>query len=968
MNKITYIIIFFFISFNSFSQSIVQRSSQSNTVSDSRLMGALNLFVPRYQDTASANLPGAYGLDTSAQVIYTYNDQNFWVRAHSPKRWVSWNTQTILPDGVYDGGDVAYTGTGLQYIVSPAVFVLNNVVYNTPQTTLTLDPADPTFGRIDAVILTSANNGEATFVTGTPSANPQEPSLDPTTQIRRAIVTIGAGATTPTDVTQYIVYDENLGTPSEYAVTSDGTIDADNTEIPYHLTKAIKITSLSTAQAIRMVYNDTLHTGDYGNLVGFVRLESIMPFAISYNVRLYFENLPVSPVVNIPLNNQIANQYQIFVILSGAFGLSNIDFDEIRITRAGAGTLPVTYMDYIQWQENVVPPVIQNRFGLEDNFATSPRAFNFNNSDFRFNNINKFISTVSQNSDSSFVVKNTNGVDLLKINGSNGISQIYQLSVGVPGAYTMTVDPAAVRIGSGYFLQKSGTAYEEGYQVPIRLRRSYPMSGTRIGVQLQNDNFDAAPNDSSIYNMVQGDWTSEDNTTRTKWYVRGDGAQWVASVPHTSTADSFMVWKDGFYQAMTLSELQALVGSGSVTSVATNAATGITGGTITSTGTISADTLILATRAYAQSISGGGGFTGVTSFSATDGNGFDFTVTNPTTTPVLTATTTVSNTQLMFSNSGAITGSSSLLWDNVNNRLRIGTSSSTGATLALNPSTTAQASLNLGNAGTAPTSPNNGDVWVASNQIFARLNGSTVQISNQSTAGVSSITGTANQVIASASTGAVTLSLPQSIATTSVVQFGRLTLGGTAATSPLTFTSNTDATGAAGRWYYNGTRLAFSPSTTIKRVALTNDAAPANGQIPIGNGTDFTVAAISASNNTLVVTNGSGTITLGLNIAPQTLTSGASITWNATNGFNAILTLSNTGATLNLTNAVAGATYVIRITQGTGGSRTITTWPTGTKWPSGTAPVLSTAVGAIDVISFFYDGTSFYGAYDKNYL
>ncbi len=38
-------------------------------------------------------------------------------------------------------------------------------------------------------------------------------------------------------------------------------------------------------------------------------------------------------------------------------------------------------------------------------------------------------------------------------------------------------------------------------------------------------------------------------------------------------------------------------------------------------------------------------------------------------------------------------------------------------------------------------------------------------------AGVSSITGTANQVIASAPTGAVTLSLPQSIATTSAVQF-----------------------------------------------------------------------------------------------------------------------------------------------------------------------------------------------------
>lgn len=42
---------------------------------------------------------------------------------------------------------------------------------------------------------------------------------------------------------------------------------------------------------------------------------------------------------------------------------------------------------------------------------------------------------------------------------------------------------------------------------------------------------------------------------------------------------------------------------------------------------------------------------------------------------------------------------------------------------------------------------------------------------------VSSITGTANQVVASAATGAITLSLPQSIATTSTPQFAGLGIG-----------------------------------------------------------------------------------------------------------------------------------------------------------------------------------------------
>lgn len=54
--------------------------------------------------------------------------------------------------------------------------------------------------------------------------------------------------------------------------------------------------------------------------------------------------------------------------------------------------------------------------------------------------------------------------------------------------------------------------------------------------------------------------------------------------------------------------------------------------------------------------------------------------------------------------------------------------------------------------------------------------------------GVTSITGTANQVIASASTGAVTLSLPQSIATSSTVQFAKLGLGGAASNNQLSIT------------------------------------------------------------------------------------------------------------------------------------------------------------------------------------
>jgi hypothetical protein len=62
-----------------------------------------------------------------------------------------------------------------------------------------------------------------------------------------------------------------------------------------------------------------------------------------------------------------------------------------------------------------------------------------------------------------------------------------------------------------------------------------------------------------------------------------------------------------------------------------------------------------------SSISAGGGGSGtVTDFIFTDGNGFDGTVTSSTTTPTLSLTTTVTDDQVMVSNSGAISGSTGL--------------------------------------------------------------------------------------------------------------------------------------------------------------------------------------------------------------------------------------------------------------------------------------------------------------------
>lgn len=119
-------------------------------------------------------------------------------------------------------------------------------------------------------------------------------------------------------------------------------------------------------------------------------------------------------------------------------------------------------------------------------------------------------------------------------------------------------------------------------------------------------------------------------------------------------------------------------------------------------------------------------------------------------------------------------------------------------------------------------------------------------------------------------------------------------------------------------------------------------------------------------------TDGNGVLTwsatTNFNPVVQTLTDGATITWNVINGGNSQVTLGGTGRTLTITNPVAGYTYTVRIIQDGTGNRTITTWPSGTKWPAnGTAPTLTTSANRFDMVTFYYDGTFFYGNYNYNY-
>ena len=72
------------------------------------------------------------------------------------------------------------------------------------------------------------------------------------------------------------------------------------------------------------------------------------------------------------------------------------------------------------------------------------------------------------------------------------------------------------------------------------------------------------------------------------------------------------------------------------------------------------------------------------------------------------------------------------------------------------------------------------------------------------------------------------------------------------------------------------------------------------------------------------------------------------------------LTITGTGITCNFTNPAGACNLLLRVAQGDG-SDVVATWDVDIKWAGGSAPTLSTGNGEIDILSFYWDGSKYYG-------
>lgn len=219
----------------------------------------------------------------------------------------------------------------------------------------------------------------------------------------------------------------------------------------------------------------------------------------------------------------------------------------------------------------------------------------------------------------------------------------------------------------------------------------------------------------------------------------------------------------------------------------------------------------------------------------------------------------------------------------------MGVNRSTGATSLISLTLTTALAASSGGTGNSAT-PTVGQLLIGNGSGYT----------------LATLTGTANQVTVTNGAGSITLSLPQSISTTSSPTFAGLTL-----TSALTASNG----GTGQSVYVVGDILYASTTTALSRLAgvATGNAlisggvntapswgkigltthvsgtlgvgnggtglstAPTNGQLLIGNGTAYTLATLTGTANQVTVTNGAGTITLSL---PQSIATTSDVRFN----------------------------------------------------------------------------------------
>jgi len=257
-------------------------------------------------------------------------------------------------------GGAVWSGSGLTYDVSYLSYFFDGLK-SASETQVTLAVSDPTFNRIDAIVVDEA--GTVTVITGDASASPVEPPI-PEDQLQVQFILVAAGSISPTVATEIIYEDDpttNWTTSTYTTGAATGTIDFAGTNSPF--------------QGI----NDIEASTDARLGARFVRSTSFDPYLYTmYQVRVKFTGTAVATnkALNIRFENSagtlvgstvnlfsyglqrgVLNTWQLVVVPITAFGALPATVKGMKMIMAG-GTVGVVRqwdVDYMLLTDGSTP-------------------------------------------------------------------------------------------------------------------------------------------------------------------------------------------------------------------------------------------------------------------------------------------------------------------------------------------------------------------------------------------------------------------------------------------------------------------------------------------------------------------------------------------------------------------------------------------------------------------------------------
>jgi hypothetical protein len=267
------------------------------------------------------------------------------------------------PNQIISGCGVSYGGSGFTFTVAACTYLVNNVQYTAPQTTVTGTAADPTFPRYDSIVANSCSplpcNGTITIVPGTASATAAPPSLDITTQTQVTFYGIDALATNPSNLATTDIYHNN----TEWTCASTANFNCASTNNPHTGTLDIEATSAALNNNARLtIPSGTVDIGQYNVVNFYIRSKASWPSTRSLTIQWYNgSTAKCTPVTlrdgTFAFNSSTTTAYQLISIPTSVFACDGIPVTQLRYTVAGTGTNLGFYLDDITLEGGLISPV-----------------------------------------------------------------------------------------------------------------------------------------------------------------------------------------------------------------------------------------------------------------------------------------------------------------------------------------------------------------------------------------------------------------------------------------------------------------------------------------------------------------------------------------------------------------------------------------------------------------------------------